>query len=338
MAGAAAPWFLTGALVVAVGLWLLIVDRLRGVAQSSLLKHNAPPGRAPALHWIDSAALPLLFALRATSFVAFGWPTALVYGTVAAMCLVMVWRHPIGAPRDASAFAFMFGAVAVFIALSPDVLVVRVAGFLMLTLIALALHRTRPSVSWVVVGVALLATAASLTLQGQLDRPVYAFTPFATAATLAAIMVTATFAIIARFWRVLFEATCISLGHRPRRTYANGLRLLLDVTMAAPWVWTFVWVLIELSMAHSPSTSTLLLVTYFAATAVASVAVGRMRNSAPLRRKGLGLALAAATTSVYGASTYFGIGIRIVAYLVTSAFLLGIAFWYRRPGPATATT
>jgi hypothetical protein len=37
---------------------------------------------------------------------------------------------------------------------------------------------------------------------------------------------------------------------------------------------------------------------------------------------------------VYGANTYFDFGARIAAYLVTSAFLLGIAYWYRRPGVA----
>lgn len=105
--------------------------------------------------------------------------------------------------------------------------------------------------------------------------------------------------------------------------------------MTAPWVWMFFWVLIELSMAYSASTSTLLLVTYFATTAVASVAAGRMRNAPRVRQIGLALAVVAAGTAVYGASTYFDSGTRILAYLVTSAFLLGIAFWYRRPGTAT---
>ena len=107
--------------------------------------------------------------------------------------------------------------------------------------------------------------------------------------------------------------------------------LVRGVTIA-PWAWVYVWLLIELAMAFSPSTSTLLLVTYFAATAVACVAAGRARHSARLRQLGLGLAVVAAVTAVYGASTYFGIAARLAAYLVTSVFLLGIAYWYRRPG------
>jgi hypothetical protein len=53
-----------------------------------------------------------------------------------------------------------------------------------------------------------------------------------------------------------------------------------------------------------------------------------------LRQIGLALALLAAGTAVYGAHAYFDFGARIAAYLVTSAFLLGIAYWYRRPGGA----
>jgi hypothetical protein len=41
-----------------------------------------------------------------------------------------------------------------------------------------------------------------------------------------------------------------------------------------------------------------------------------------------------AGTAVYGAHAYFDFGARIAAYLVTSAFLLGIAYWYRQPGVA----
>jgi hypothetical protein len=180
----------------------------------------------------------------------------------------------------------------------------------------------------------LFVLAATFSLGGLVQRPIYETTPFMTGASFAALMVTLALAIVARTWRWLFEATRAAMGPRARRSYAHRVRAMLKAAIAAPWAWAFVWVLVELAMAYSPSTSTLLLVTYFAATAVASVAVGRVRRSARLRRIGLGLALAAAATSVYGASTYFNIGNRILAYLVTSAFLLGIAYWYRRPGAA----
>jgi hypothetical protein len=165
-----------------------------------------------------------------------------------------------------------------------------------------------------------------------IKRPAYVVSPFSTMHSFTALLVAVALAIVARFWRSLFDATRLALGRASTRARTSELKVFLDAEMAAPWVWTFLWVLVELAMSYSPSTSTLLLVTYFAATAVASVAVGRLRRSARIRQVGLGLALVAAATSVYGASTYFDIGIRIVAYLVTSAFLLGIAYWYRRPG------
>jgi hypothetical protein len=104
--------------------------------------------------------------------------------------------------------------------------------------------------------------------------------------------------------------------------------------IAAPWLWAFVWILTELAMAFDPSTSTLLLVVYFASTAVGCVGVGRARSTARLRQIGLALAFAAAGMAFLGAKTYFDVAARIAAYLVTSAFLLGIAYWYRRPGSA----
>jgi hypothetical protein len=122
------------------------------------------------------------------------------------------------------------------------------------------------------------------------------------------------------------------MGARPEWSYVGQARALVRAEILAPWIWAFLWVLIELSMAYSPSTSTLLLVTYFAVTAVACVGVGRARHSPRLRQTGLCLALVAAATAFYGATTYFDFGARIAAYLVTSAFLLGIAYWYRRSG------
>lgn len=169
------------------------------------------------------------------------------------------------------------------------------------------------------------------------QRPRYHFTPFATEASAAAMAVLLGFIVVARFWPWLRAATRSAFGKRAEWTYAAELRVLLRSAAAAPWVWAFIWAMIELAMAYSPSTSTLLLVVYFAATAVTSVAIGRMRRWPRLRQVGLGLALAAAATAWYGATSYFDFGARIAAYLVTSAFLLGIAYWYRRPGAAVET-
>ncbi|MGH2901174.1 MAG: hypothetical protein ACREBE_22335, partial [bacterium] len=325
-------WALAFGVLAAVALWLLIIDRLGGVAQSSLLARNA--GRAPMLDWIDSALLPLLFVLAAASASAAGLGTPLIYGIAGAMLLAAAWRHPLGSGRDASAFAVTVVAIGLLVELSLPAPVIRVAAFLGLAVAVLAMHRVRPSIAWMMMGAGLLVFCATLSMESLLGREIYRIPPFSTAPSVSALLVTAALVIVARFWRSLLEATCEALTRRPRRMYTDTLRTMLDALVAAPWAWAFLWVLVELAMAYSPSTSTLLLVTYFAATAVMAVAVGRMRHSARIRQLGLGLALAAAATSVYGASTYFDIGVRIVAYLVTSAFLLGIAYWYRRPGSA----
>lgn len=327
-------WLAVAEMLFAAALWLLIVDRLRGVEQSSLLTHATS---ATVLDWIDVAGIPLVLAFRAANITTPSSSMWMVYALAALMFVVAAWRHPVSPARDAAVFAFMTAAVAIFADLPLETPLGRVALYLGLALVALSLHRLRPSLSWVVTGAAVLTFAGVLSVESLVGREIYAFTPFTTEPSLTALAVAVTLFIIARFWRWLFDATCEAMGSRRRRTYADSVTSLLRATIAAPWFWAFSWILIELAMAYSPSTSTLLLVTYFAATAVVSVAVGRMNGSALVRQIGLFLALAAAATSVYGASTYFDIGARVLAYLVTSAFLLGIAYWYRRPGSAPAS-
>jgi hypothetical protein len=262
---------------------------------------------------------------------------AIPYAISAAMVASYVWRRPLGAARDAGAFALMLIGYAALIDIvpSPSSRIVLSSG---LVLFALAAHALRPSRTWVIAGGSILIAAALMNVDTLSSRPSYTFDPFTTLPSATALAVTATLAIIARAWHVVFVASRRSRGDVPRGTHARRVRSLLRAIVAAPWLWAFIWVFIELSMAYSPSTSTLLLVTYFAATAVASVAVGRWRRSAKVRQIGLALAIAAAGTAVYGASTYFNSGVRIVAYLVTSAFLLGIAYWYRQPGASAAST
>ena len=87
----------------------------------------------------------------------------------------------------------------------------------------------------------------------------------------------------------------------------------------------------ELAGAFSEAGSTLALVTFLeAATAVAVVGVGRARDLRMLRRAGLIVAVVAALRSLAAARTTDSVVLRIASYLVVSAFLLGIAYWYRR--------
>ena len=107
---------------------------------------------------------------------------------------------------------------------------------------------------------------------------------------------------------------------------------LANVLRGAIVGWAFVWVHQELAWAVSQTVATLLRVTYYAVTSVAAVGVGRARGIAILRHIGLGLAVIAAATALYGAKNLTLIGARIGADLVAAVFLLAIAYWYRRPG------
>lgn len=323
-------WLVGGVLVAAVALWLFLLDRQAHLPQSSLLGLSRDFPRW--LNWIDLAAIPLLITYEAADGLRnIGAPLA-VYAAAALLFLAFTWRRGVNSMRDASGCATLITMSAVVGLLPLEEPLGRLVAFAMLALAAFAAHRAKPSVSWLFGGAFILFACAMASLGTMLDRQAYTFMPFLTEPSAMSLVVLAALVFASRFWPVLRAATRTAMGDRPEWTYARNAKLLVRGVVISPWVWAFVWAMVELSMAFSPSTSTLLLVTYFAATAVACVGVGRARNSARLRQVGLGLALAATATAFYGATTYFDIAARILAYLVTSAFLLGIAYWYRQTG------
>lgn len=329
-------WIVTGAFIAAAALWLLLVDRHADVPQSSVFVRGE--ARRSLLDWIDGALIPLAFCFLAVGAIGSVAPPASVWLATTLVFVVFGWRRAVGALRDAAAFSASVLAVGGVAALPIEVPAGRIAAVVVIGLAAFGMHAARPSRSWLAVGGALLLLGALLSLSTLTARPAYRFAPFQTEPSTTALIVLAGLVVVARFWRAIRVATRTSMGERPEWTYAGSLKLIVRALTLAPWLWAFVWALVELAMAYSPSTSTLLLVTYFAATAVACVAAGRARHAARLRQTGLALGLVAAATAVYGANTYFDFAARIAAYLVTSAFLLGIAYWYRRPGPSPVAT
>jgi hypothetical protein len=158
--------------------------------------------------------------------------------------------------------------------------------------------------------------ASVATLMLLVEQPAYAYMPFATRASATAFAVAVCWAIAAR----LAPRIPIDKGHS------------IDVAPIAAWGWAFIWVHQEIARAISPTISTLLLVTYYASTSVVAVGIGRGRSIAWLRHAGLLLGLAAAFTAMWEARRLEAVWARIAVYLVTSVFLLGIAYWYRRRG------
>jgi hypothetical protein len=318
------------ALLVGAALWLAIVDWLGVTEQSSLFVANRD--RVSLLDWIDAAAIPLTLCFRAASAIEPAESPWVSYGMGAAFFLWFAWRRPIGALRDAAVAGVLVLSCAALLDMRLEQPVGRVVALLALSLVALALHRERPSTTWVLGAALVLLSAAGVVAFALVTRPAYTYPPFATEASLAALCVTIALGLIVRYRGLLVEATESVMPPPSGATAESERESRRRIVIVSPWAWTFLWCYLELSMAFSRSTSTLLLVVYFAATAVAGVAVGHTRQSAGTRKVGLALALLAAATAVYGATSYFEVGVRVLAYLVTSAFLLGIAYWYRRPG------
>ncbi len=312
-----------GALFIVLIAWLVTLDWVSTVEQSSVFEANRR--RTTMLDWIDAAILPLALALQTTYALREVVPIAVPYSIEVAALLLFAWRRPLSATRDAAIAALLILAVAALYALHPEAPTVEVIGILALGLAALALHAARPSMTWVAGCVVLIVQAAGITTFALTGRPAYTTPPFATEASLAALCVTLALIVISYVRPLLMSAMDAVRSGRE-----NDLGRA--IVIVAPWAWSFWWGFLELAMAFSKSTSTLLLVVYFAACAVFGVALGHRRQSGGVRKTGLALALLAAATAVYGATSFFVVGMRVLAYLVISAFLLGIAYWYRRPG------
>jgi hypothetical protein len=323
-------WVVSAVLLAAAALWLFLLDNQAHLPQSSLWSRMREMPRV--LNWIDVAFIPLLISYEAGDAVRNHGQPVVVYGIATLLFAAFAWRRGVNSMRDAAAFATIIAASALLGIVPLEDPLGRLVAFVGLALVVLSAHRAKPSVTWLFGGLLILFSCALASTAIILDRTAYTFPPFTTEASLTAAAVLLGLICVARFWYVLRVATRTAMGERPEWTYATNAKLMVRGVSTAPWVWAFIWATLELSMAYSASTSTLLLVTYFAATAVVCVGVGRTRNFARLRQVGLALALVATATAFYGATTYFDIAARILAYLVTSAFLLGIAYWYRRTG------
>jgi hypothetical protein len=318
----------TAALFGAAMLWLFLADRLDATKQSSLLATNSD--NASALDWIDAGIVPLILFFQASSTIEPLASPAVVEGLGAAMLLLFAIRREIRPARDAAAAACAILVVAAVFRVQLEEPTGRLLAMLAIGIAAFVVNKARPSASWIATSVVVTVVAASISLLALVTRPSYTYTPFTGEPSLTAACVTLFLILVSRFRGWIADATRPIVAARPDQVAAADLSFIRRFARLAPWAWAFLWILIELGKAFSRSTSTLLLVVYFAATAVAAVAVGHIRRSPELRQLGLALALLAAATAVYGATTYFDVGARVLAYLVTSAFLLGIAYWYRR--------
>jgi hypothetical protein len=297
-------------LIAAAGLvWLVVVDRTHDVSS-----HEDEP-KLRRLHegdWLDAAVLPLGFilaALMALDASAQGSGYAMV--GAAAVLLVTVARFPRGSLRDAAVFAAVICAVVAELLLLRERGEFIIIGIAVLSVASFGANLLWPSISWTTLALIGLAWSLLASLVNLSVRPAYQYAPFATLETGVAAI-------------VLVSIVAASRLARDER--------ILKVLRAGAVVWAFVWVHQEIAFAISPTIATLLRVTYYASTSVAAVGAGRARGNPLLRHVGLGLAVVAAATALYGARGLDAVAARIAAYLVAAVFLLGIAYWYRTPG------
>jgi len=297
------------AIVTAAGggvLWLVLLELFDTEPASTLL--DGLGSATPSLpDWIDGGVIPGGFALATA--LALNRPDAamMACGIAGTALAVVAFRREGGALRDALAMAsFLTANSAVLLATrsAANLATAAVAGNA--ALFAL-LHRPVPNRSWKWAPHAALVLAGIGALSLLTLRRSYEYTPFLTRESAAALAVAAAWVLTLRL------------------SGANATRPALCV-------FAFLWVNQELAWAVSPAVATLLIVTWYASSGVACVGFGRARNEARLRHLGLALGVVAAMLAIKAAWALDSAAARIGAYLVVSGFLLGIAWWYRRPG------
>ncbi|MGH7678849.1 MAG: DUF2339 domain-containing protein [Gemmatimonadaceae bacterium] len=301
----------TVAALIATGglLWLVVVDRTHEKpATAPTSKRRLVEG-----DWLDAAVLPLGFILAgAIALDASDRGSGIALAGAAAALLITVVRLPQGSLRDAAVFATVISALISTLLLLRGRELEIMGAVSLLAAACFAGNVVWRSTSWTMLGLIGFAWGALAIVVELSERAWYSYAMFGTKESAAAAVLLAS---IAAAWRLT----------RHDAKLANVLR-------GAIAGWAFVWVHQELAWAVSQTVATLLRVTYYAATSVAAVGIGRARGIALLRHIGLGLAVIAAATALYGARNLTLIGARIGADLVAAVFLLAIAYWYRRPG------
>jgi hypothetical protein len=297
------------ALIAVAGLvWIIIVDRTHGGVSP------VPPAHRTLYEgdWLDGGVLPLGFVAAAVmSLDASANGSGIAMVAAAGVLLITVMRYPEGTLRDAAAFATVLCVLVAVLLLEKGRPFVLTGTIAVVSALCFAANLAWRSASWTTLGAMGLGWSVLSSLTHLNARLAYHYAPFATEASAVSGVVLAS---IAAAWRLARDAQ------------------LRRVLLSGAGAWAFLWMHQEIAYAFNPTIATLLRVTYYAATSVGAVGIGRARQIAVLRHIGLALAVLAAGTALYGARKLDAIGARIGADLVAAVFLLGIAYWYRKPG------
>ena len=300
------------ALALAGAAWLVLVELTDSEPAGTLFDGfgNAGPD---APEWFDGAIVPGLMLIALWFELGPGDGATAAFALAGATLVFWTSRRE-GSLRDAAALVAFGAAVTAGLnaTRSSDQLAAATASG-MSVLFAL-LERAIPNRTWRWMPQLVLVFAGLVALGNVTGRTAYEYVPFGTRQSAVAFAVALGWIVLAR----------LSDGRGPARAIA--------------WIFGFLWINQELAFAVSPNVSTLLLVSWYAVTGVACVGYGRATAAPRLRHIGLGLGVIAALLALKAAWGLESTGARIGAYLVVAVFLLGIAWWYRQPGPAPAAT
>jgi hypothetical protein len=286
--------------------WLVLVELTDSEPAGTLFDGLGEAG-PDAADWIDGAAIPsaLLVALGVSLGETDGAAAALA---CAAAALTFFCTRREGTLRDAFALSSFGAAIAAAILATRGSPRLQSAVVSAVCIAYVLLELPVPNRTWRWAPQLMLVLDSLVTIGGLTARPSYQYTPFGTVESAAALAVA-----------IAWIATA---------AVARGIAVWLAA------IFLFAWVNQEIAWAESPNTSTLLLVSWYAITGVGCVGYGRARNEPRVRHVGLGLGIVAALLALRAAWGLPSTGARIAAYLLVSVFLLGIAWWYRKPGPA----
>ncbi|HEU4631049.1 MAG TPA: DUF2339 domain-containing protein [Gemmatimonadaceae bacterium] len=270
-------------------------------------------GLAPALVALGAAALALLAALDAGALVLAGAPTTAAEDERGSAVAEPLWSGHLLVVGLASALAITLGLHWWPVA-AAALLAAHGAGA------ALLARRMDRPLLLVTPLVALLG--ASAWVGDLLDaRPAYAYRPFLTLPSLAALV------LVAAWWTAGRHAARVVRAPAAGATERALLGALGGVAL-------FLWGYAELARAVAPETAAFLVIVYVAASGVLVIQLGRRWAMAGGRRVGLALAVYAALRAIVQASDFASIGLRVGSYLLVGGFLLAVAYWYRAAGEA----
>jgi hypothetical protein len=332
--GPGEQWMLAFAITVAgAALVLALLYLTASPATDALARADEGVGPMPTVRlrgllaspFADGALLPVVLYAATLSII----PDNREWGAVA---YSMVWAIAlVGAAFRARAepagqwYPFAASAAALGVAGLAPLEMVSAAGAMTAVGLSLAAIHARLPRTGFALGAGAVQVTATLGVMGAVHlRTDFAYRPFLEAPSLAAMVVFIGWLVLP----ALLES---------EETMADPMRAQRMTVVR----WTtaavgFFWVQGELQGAYSATAAFALLVGYYAITGFAAIEWGRHTGARALRIAGLGLTVFAAWKSLLAVLALDDIAVRVGVLFLVSAFLIGVAYRYRRALGAAA--